>query len=68
MCLFLGIWDIAPFYRFSVGDGMTSYLSGELVHPNFYVSLGSVIRPIANFAILVMFYNNLRKRSIDANI
>lgn len=69
VCLFLGIWDIAPFYRFSTDDdAMTSYLSGEVVYPNFYISLGSVIRPIANFALLVMFYNNLRKKFIDAGI
>ena len=65
--LFIGLWDVIPIYRYSVGDNI-AYLSGELVKVESYISLGSIIRPTANFAVLVLFFKNLEKRYSSGSI
>ena len=65
--LFIGLWDVIPIYRYSVGDNI-AYLSGELVKVESYISLGSISRPTANFAVLVLFFKNLEKRYSSGSI
>jgi len=59
--MFIGLWDVIPIYKYS-GSTMNVYLSGEEANVAPYVSLGAFIRPIANFATLVLFFNRLKKR------
>jgi len=58
---YIGIWDLIPLYKYNASD-MNIYLSGEVVKVGSYISFGSIIRPIANFIVLVLFSNNLKKR------
>jgi hypothetical protein len=59
--IYIGVWDLVPIYHYSGGE-ISVYLSGEKVKIEPYISLGSIIRPIANFAVLVLFFKNLQKR------
>jgi hypothetical protein len=59
--MYIGIWDLLPIYQYSGGE-MNVYLSGEVVKIKPYLSFGSIVRPIANFAVLVLFFKNLEKR------
>lgn len=59
--MYIGIWDLLPIYQYS-GREMNVYLSGEVVKIKPYLSFGSIVRPIANFAVLVLFFKNLEKR------
>jgi hypothetical protein len=59
--MYIGIWDLIPIYHYSVDD-VNVYLSGNIVKINPYLSFGSIIRPIANFIVLVLFFKNLEKR------
>ena len=65
--IYLGVWDIIPIYSYG-GDYMQVYLSGEQVRIESYLGLGSIIRPLVNFAILILFYNNLKKKYLNAQI
>jgi len=65
--MYVGIWDLIPVYQYSGGD-MNVYLSGETANIKPYISLGSIIRPIANFAVLLLFYKSLKKRELDETI
>ena len=62
ICIYIGLWDMVPIYNYSGGNSM-AYLSGEVVKVSPYMSLGSIIRPIANFAVLVLFFYRLKKVS-----
>lgn len=59
--MYAGVWDLIPIYHYSSSD-MSVYLSGETVKIEPYISFGSLVRPIANFAVLVLFFKNLEKR------
>lgn len=59
--IYLGIWDLIPIYKYN-GVEMNVYLSGEIAKIESFISLGSFIRPIANFAVLVLFFKKLEKR------
>lgn len=65
--MYIGIWDLIPIYKYDGGD-MNVYLSGETANIEPYISLGSIIRPIANFAVLVLFYKSLKKRELNETI
>ncbi len=62
--MYIGIWDLFPLYHYS-GGAMNVYLSGKVAKVDPYISLGSIIRPIANFGVLVLFYKNLEKRYLN---
>ena len=64
LSMYVGLWDMVPIYRYG-GDDMNVYLSGEIVKIEQYIGLGSVIKPMANFAVLVLFFNLLKKKLID---
>lgn len=59
--MYVGIWDIVPIYRYNGGD-MDVYLSGESLKVASFISLGSIIRPAANFLVLLLFFKNIQKR------
>lgn len=65
--MYVGLWDLIPIYYFSYGS-ISSYLSGSIVEIDTYISLGSIIRPIANFILLLLFFKILRKRYQYASI
>jgi hypothetical protein len=65
--MYIGIWDVFPIYKY-IGRDMNVYLSGETVKIEPFISLGSIIRPIANFTILILFFKNLQKRYLYAPI
>jgi len=67
ICIYIGIWDLIPIFQYN-GDSTRVFLSGEMVKIEPFISLGSIIRPIANFAVLVLFFKNLEKRYLDAYI
>lgn len=60
ICFYIGLWDMVPIYNYSGGSSM-AFLSGEVVKTSPYISLGSIIRPLANFAVLVLFFYRLEK-------
>ncbi len=59
--MFIGIWDFIPVYHYQAGS-IYSYLSGETVMVNHYLSLGSILRPIANFLVLVLVFKSFKRR------
>jgi hypothetical protein len=60
---FVGIWDVIPL--FSLGSwSFDAYLSGKLLPVNVDFSLGSIVRPFANFFSLVIFYKHLKGHSV----
>jgi len=61
ICIYIGLWDMIPIYNYSGGDSI-AYLSGEVVKVSPYMSFGSILRPIANFVVLVLFFYRLKKR------
>lgn len=65
--MYVGIWDLIPIYGHAIGD-MEVYLSDKKVNIESFISLGSIIRPAANFAVLFIFYKNLEKRYFYENI
>ena len=65
--MYIGIWDLIPIYHYSGGD-MSVYLSGETVKIEPYISFGTILRPIANFTVLILFYKNLQKRYLNGSI
>lgn len=60
ICIYMGLWDMIPVYNYSGGNSI-AYLSGEVVKVSPYMSLGSIIRPIANFSLLVLFIYRLKR-------
>lgn len=65
--MYAGVWDLIPIYHYSGGD-MSVYLSGETVKIEPYISFGTILRPIANFTVLILFYKNLQKRYLNESI
>lgn len=65
--MYVGIWDLIPIYHYKGGE-MNVFLSGELVYIEPYISLGSIIRPVTNFIVLILFINNLKKRNLNERI
>jgi len=65
--MYSGVWDLIPIYHYSIDD-VNSYLSGDVVKIQPYLSFGSIIRPIANFVVLVLFFKKLEKRYFHASI
>jgi hypothetical protein len=59
--MYIGIWDLVSIFKYNGGE-MIPYLSEKTVIVEPFISLGSIIRPIANFAALVLFFKNLEKR------
>lgn len=59
--IFLGIWDIIPLANVSIST-FDVYLSGEFRDASIDLSAGSIVRPIANYFALLIYYKNLRNR------
>jgi hypothetical protein len=65
IAMYIGVWDLIPIYHF--GDvNQNVFLSDENILITNYVGFGSLLRPIANFVLLVLFYKNLKKRYLYA--
>ncbi|QWE20929.1 hypothetical protein [Polynucleobacter sp. AP-Kolm-20A-A1] len=62
-----GIWDLISIYNFKY-EYMNVYLSNEYLNIPQSITLGTIIRPIANFMVLVLFYQNIKEASHVKNI
>lgn len=60
----IGVWDLIPIYYYEVSN-INSYLSNEIVENNLYITIGSIIRPISNLAILILFIKNLKNKELN---
>jgi hypothetical protein len=61
--MYVGIWDLIPIYHHTAAE-MNVYLSGVAIKIDNYLSLGSIIRPIANLAVLILFFMKLKNKSM----
>ncbi len=50
----IGLWDWIPIYGYESAN-MGAYLSNGVLKVENYLSLGNIIRPLANFLILILF-------------
>jgi hypothetical protein len=56
--LLIGLWDIILIYNYTL-ENTGVYLSDKVVQVHQGITLGTVIRPVSNFLILVLFSNIL---------
>lgn len=62
--MYVGLWDLIPIYKYSSFE-TNAYLSGQVVNMETYIGLGSIIRPIVNFSILLIFYKAIEGKSAN---
>jgi len=60
--ILLGVWDLIPLLQIGKFNWLV-YLSGTTQNVPVDLSLGSLLRPIANFLAMIIFYKTLRLRS-----
>jgi len=58
--LFGGVLDLIPVYAFQ-GHYMEVYLSGQFVQTEPFLTFGTLIRPIINFIVLILYLQKLKR-------
>ena len=58
--LFGGVLDLIPVYAFQ-GHYMEVYLSGQFVQTEPFLTFGTLIRPIINFIVLILYFQKLKR-------
>lgn len=65
--IFVGIWDLIPIYRLN-SVVMDVYLSSEKIQIDAYIGFGSILRPLFNLCILILFFANLKNKYLNDKI